>query len=255
MSGRSVVTLMGRLGNQLFQYSFARWLAERGHDVRFDLSSVRAEGVAPPLASRVRESAIPSSSRWPAPIGRFGPTAALLRRALGPRMVIVDTTAAGAVITGDEPPHAWWVGYWQQVRFAQTARQELIDLVGVPPPQDEIAVHVRRGDYAAMGVSQPADWFLRAVRRAREELPGAPVRIVSDDPRWCEEYLDLSDAYMVASADPVSDFRVLAQARLLVASPSTFSWWAAFLGGRRCLHPLDADRVDLWAAVNGTQVR
>ena len=42
---RDVVALMGRFGNQLFQYSFAKWLArETEREVRLDLAMTRTVG-------------------------------------------------------------------------------------------------------------------------------------------------------------------------------------------------------------------
>lgn len=97
---RSVVLLMGRLGNQLFQYSFARWLETQGHQVRFDVSSVRREGVADPLQAAVTASCIRTSRFWPTPLGRFGEVASLMRRGLGPGDVVLDTSTTGARSTG-----------------------------------------------------------------------------------------------------------------------------------------------------------
>ncbi len=57
-SDRNAVFLLGRLGNQLFQYSFARWLeAQTGLPAYFDLSMTRRVGIAG--TERVRERGQP----------------------------------------------------------------------------------------------------------------------------------------------------------------------------------------------------
>ena len=85
-------------------------------------------------------------------------------------------------------------------------------------------------------------------------MPGAPVRIVSDDPHWCQQELKLPDVQYVMDASVMDDFRALAQSRLVVASASTFSWWACYLGQRSCIHPPDPERADLWNAVKGAEL-
>lgn len=249
---RSVVLLMGRLGNQLFQYSFARWLETQGHQVRFDVSSVRREGVADPLQAAVTASCIRTSRFWPTPLGRFGEVASLMRRGLGPGDVVLDTSTTGARSTGSPLRGAWWAGYWQQERFARVARDELGRMCAVPDePRAEIAVHVRRGDFVDLTISQDSQWYARAVREASRRMPGAPVRVVSDDPQWCQQELNLPDVQYTKDASVMDDFRTLAQSRLVVASASTFSWWACYLGQRSCIHPPNLERADLWNAVNG----
>ena len=68
-----VVTLMGRLGNQLFQYSFAQWLEQTsGHPVAYDLSHVRTlDGIPEGLRNEFARKAVRGSSSWPAVGGRF----------------------------------------------------------------------------------------------------------------------------------------------------------------------------------------
>jgi hypothetical protein len=98
------------------------------------------------------------------------------------------------------------------------------------------AVHIRRGDY----VSHPrtrrrlglctADYFAEAVHGMEAALP---VRLVSDDPDWCEQVLVPllpADTRVVRGGSAMSDFALLRQARQIVVSNSTFSWWAAVLG-------------------------
>ena len=73
---RHVVCLLGRLGNQFFQYSFARWLEhETGLDVRFDLAMTRPLGIAGP-AEFVDE--VNRRDSWVEPISRAeGPSRAV----------------------------------------------------------------------------------------------------------------------------------------------------------------------------------
>ena len=145
--------------------------------------------------------------------------------------------------TDDFSRPAWWVGYWQQLRFAEAARDELGVLLGISPirgnaPQ-RIAVHVRRGDYVELGLALSPTWYRTAVQLALAMTgPGVEVTVVSDDPGWCRDSLKLDVPFSVASrTTPLEDFRRIAHADVMVASASTFSWWAGFLGSGVVLYP------------------
>ena len=244
-SDRNAVLLLGRLGNQLFQYSFARWLeAQTGLPTYFDLSMTRRYGIGGPerFRSAVTERAIRGSRRFPAPGGRLGPVGHYLRRALGPERVVVDMTGSGPADL-DPGLASWWVGYWQQLQFAEVARAELRSLIGIDgTPQrtsrKRIAVHVRRGDYVGLGLALPPSWYKAATDEALELTGDAEIWVFSDDPRWCEETLQLSAPFSMARlGSPLDDFRSLAQADAMVTSASTYSWWAGFLGAGRVICP------------------
>lgn len=232
---RHVVALQGRLGNQLFQLAFALWLVERtGLDVALDFSRLKRIDIEGPASMRswIAEQPIAAGRRWPTPGGRFGPIGAWLRQAVGPGRVVMDDTSSGTV--PEQPPPAWWIGYWQQVRFAEVSLSRFRQWFRVDEmPSDEvIRVHVRRGDFTRLGRNSPIDWYERAIDRARSATGVELVEFVSDDRSWCENKLvpRLSDAVVAPPGDATSDLVRLARARSLVCSDSTFSWWAAYLG-------------------------
>jgi hypothetical protein len=253
MSDRSVVVLLGRLGNQLFQFSFARWMQSKGHEVRFDLSAVRRERVALPLRDVIEPLALPTSGLWPAPMGRWGRAALTLRRTIGPRRVVVDTSADGTAATRDPVRPAWWVGYWQQERFTAIARAELRDRLGIAPARVErIAVHVRRGDYVSLGAALPVQWYEQALRAAQAQYGDLPVTVVSDDPMWCRRQFPWPATAFSEGHSTMEDFRALATSEVVIASSSTFSWWASYLGHGTVVRPAGAPPI--WKAVAGQEV-
>ncbi len=207
--------------------------------MRFDLAMIRSGGVAgtAEFAGEVNRRAIRGSSHWPSLRGRLGRMGEYLRRGLGPRRVVVDMTVPGPAEL-DPTPAAWWVGYWQQLRFAQVARDELRELLGLAETERigeprRIAVHVRRGDYVGLGLALQPDWYKAATDEALEMVGDAEIRVFSDDTRMVRGFV-AADAYPSRLLDwghSLDDFRSLAQADLMIASASTYSWWAGFLGG------------------------
>ncbi len=256
---RNVVVLMGRLGNQLFQYSLARWLNHRtGLPSSFDLSFVGRSGLCGPQAMRdaMWNSRVRGSSLMPVPHGRLDPVARLLRTVRGPAGITVDLDAEGAV-----PPvgheGSWYLGYWQRTEYALTTRDELRHMFALANVQRDpvVRVHVRRGDYVALEQNADATWFQRAVACAVEARSSHLVEVISDDPKWCEDTLELPVPFRVLSGGSVlSDFEALARAEVLVATGSTFSWWAAFLGAPKVVHGPQVLPPSLWSPIDAVLV-
>lgn len=114
------------------------------------------------------------------------------------------------------------------------------------PPADVVVVHVRRGDYYAQPQFRRLYGFdvlgyLRSAAAVLEqEAPVGTYLVVSDDADWCRASLGPTltaggARFEVAaqSADQFESFRTIASARRLIATNSTFSYWAGFIGNVR----------------------
>ena len=106
------------------------------------------------------------------------------------------------------------------------------------------ALHYRLGDYLSNptantmhGVSSP-DYFSQVIRAKTASTGIDDWIVVSDDPVTALDLLRSTDLpagvtlRTVASSGEWSDLGLLAAARVCAISNSSFSWWAAFLGGR-----------------------
>lgn len=251
----NVVVLLGRLGNQLFQYAFAQWLElNTGLPTRFDLSYVGRDGVTGPpgLREQIHERRVRGSAVLPALGGRLGPVARMVRTPRGPRRFVIDWAADGSPPSPIGAP-AWWVGYWQRPEFLEGSRDHLREVFGLNgiDAQPVIRVHVRRGDYVRLGIAPHADWYGQAIERAVHAVPHERVEVISDDPAWCRTHLTLPVPYdLPAKRSPVEDFQALASSAALVATGSTFSWWAAYLGGVPVIHEDGVIPASLWSLIS-----
>lgn len=108
-----------------------------------------------------------------------------------------------------------------------------------------IAVHVRRGDYTRPPFSQlygvlAPDYYARAIERVAG-LTGADyvVAFSDDEGAVIRELGHLVDEVIEHPADrpAVESLHLMAQADGIVISNSTFSWWAAWLGGGQVIAP------------------
>jgi len=105
-----------------------------------------------------------------------------------------------------------------------------------------IAVHVRFGDFSAADTlkskngetnrKQPIEWYVAAVNELRRHLgEKVPVNLFSDAKyKELSPLMDLPWVHRVHGNSAIEDMLLLSSHRLLVASGSTFSMWASFLG-------------------------
>ncbi len=159
----------------------------------------------------------------------------------------------------DQPDWTLYSGYFQSERyFADCAAQIRGELRFQPeleafadryvrrlreqhPHCTLVAVHVRRGDYLEIWAKGrfrvlTPDYF----HLAAELLP--PGRrfylIFSNDPRWCRRNLRFRDwnFEFCESESHWHDLAVMSRCEQFIISPSTFSWWGAWLS----THPAKA---------------
>ena len=136
-----------------------------------------------------------------------------------------------------------WAHVADEIRaaFAPSPRaQAVLDALPEPGP-DDVAVHVRRGDYLTLPRHLPfagrayyadAAWGFTEMRG-----DWGVFDVFTDDADWCKGHLpwpvvstDTADDGSVEPRDWLDLFR-MARYRSLVIANSSYSWWAAFLAG------------------------
>jgi hypothetical protein len=242
------------LENQLFEYSFARAVAERTRTkLRFDLSyfglephrdyalgdfHIRADVVTGVSDARAQHEDPALEDRYARE--RFG--ASVLRED-GPGFDPGVIERAGRA--------NFLSGYWQsEGYFADVAPLIRIELRPRPTANIErglekttssrcaVAVHVRRGDLVAdpdmtaiFGVTGP-EYFQPAAEEMLRSHPAAEFFVFSDDPEWCAGELELPGPTTIISGDnaPFEDLALMASCDHAIISASSFAWWGAWLG-------------------------
>ena len=247
------VVLLGRTGNQLFQYALGRVLAEKhGVPLLMDATWYDARGWSEvshflnlPLKAKVlRWGTLPSRAlrkltgrhRWEFQGVPF------LRETGGDQTFDPRFLAA--------PSGCVLFGYFQSPKYfesiAHHLRTELnglfaseVDttaLAATLASPGSIAVHVRRQDYLTHSVFQVCDreYYQRGMEELRTRVPGARFFIFSDDPQWCREEFREADQEVIdssrAGANPLRDLRLMSLASHHLIANSSYSWWAAGLG-------------------------
>jgi hypothetical protein len=251
------IVLLGRTGNNLFQYALGRVLAARhGVPLVLDGSWFNAEGWAEvshflklPLKAKV-----------------------VRRCSLGARALLKITGKhyweyRGVPVlreAGDDqsfdarfleaPADCMLFGYFQSPMYfesiAESLREELngllIDAVRIPTDvrnkllqPDSVAVHVRRKDYLNLPIFQVCNsaYYQESMHQMRSKIPDAKFYIFSDDIEWCRGEFKEKDQQVIdlghIAANPLCDLHLMSLAGHHIIANSTYSWWAAWLGNKR----------------------
>ena len=278
----------GGLGNQLFQYSVAYFLQKRiGSDLCLDYSSakvgklLKSSGVKKSFTFRdiqlecfYLDSHRIQSSAFTFFIDKIVKKISKSKGFTGRKIVKVlreedkDCRENNQDIleTADGSHDIILSGYWQNIHYIDPIRNDLIrqlkmklntcceynETQKVILSCESIGVHVRRGDFVALGWDKGADYYVNAMNAARETIPNARFFFFSDDMEWVKENLfDRDDSTLVTISEndaDVKEFSLLSNCKNQIISESTFGWWAAYLNEnpqKQVFIPFDC-RGDIW---------
>lgn len=161
----------------------------------------------------------------------------------------IDEFPKDGVVNPERPSQTGptvYAGYYQDERYFEKYRAELLDLLG--PPSDFVdrikseipevfssritAIHVRRGDYLQYPNYHPTvsvDYIKKAVSKING---GSGFLILSDDIDWCKRNLQFPNSNYVESYNSYEQLWIMSLCHDFVISNSSFSWWGAWLS--RC---------------------
>ncbi|MEY8830876.1 alpha-1,2-fucosyltransferase [Sedimentitalea sp. XS_ASV28] len=239
--------LHGRLGNQMFQYAAARGLSARlGTSVALDtrLALSRGEGVLTrvfDLPLDDPDALPPLKSEAPLRYAAWRLTSSRFRREKG-----LGYNPEFERFTDGSYLH----GYWQSERYFTHAAADIrrdftfpafttsanADMAARIKDGLAIALHVRRGDYLALGAHTLCDqaYYDAALARIIQGLTKTPtVFVFSDDPDWVRDNLPLPCARVVVDINGAEtdfeDMRLMSLCDHNIIGNSSFSWWGAWL--------------------------
>ena len=232
------IKIMGGLGNQLFEYTFAKYLEQKSGN-----SSV----LYTDHYNTAHETRLLSLDKFCCDYidirGTLLCSSMILEHEL-PEDLKIDRT--------------FFAGYWQDKKYYNemkelileelTLKQEYISedirnkATAIMDCPDSVAMHIRRGDYleginTQVFVSQTMDYYRKALQRIRDILGCRPtVYVFSDDYDYISTHLPSelaeSDANQIIPIKPGKDYEdlyLMSFATHHVIANSSFSWWGAAL--------------------------
>lgn len=265
----AIVMLSGGLGNQLFQYAFARALSEQGHsEVLLDQSwlASRQHGVTRralkldkfnislPFAQQkdMRRAGIPNIASEDL-ISKMRRKIFTWRDQLRPtkaKKKIFETKFRYMPSALKVAHNAYFTGNWLSPKYFENIRAKLLaDLTLREPFSPEgaqaateitnagdiaVALHVRRGDFLKYEkfAQIPPSYYEDALAYLREKLGSVSLFVFSDDLEYVKTHIKLGDRVTFVSGRGISDYEelvLLSRCRHAIIANSTFSWWGAWL--------------------------
>jgi len=131
--------------------------------------------------------------------------------------------------------------YFQNEQWFKKYEREIREMYGTGiEPNDYVSIHVRRGDYLIQPNSDlyidlcATDYYERAISL----FPDSKFMVFSDDLDWCrQKWGDDSRFAFSIGRDEVADLNYMAGCQGHIIANSSFSWWAAWLGGGPIVAP------------------
>lgn len=215
--------LRGRLGNQMFQYSICRIIAEK-NNYKFHIPSEKSdhgqnlshyfEGID----MGVTDGNINNSFVEDHTVQKFNSTI----------LNLPDFTR----ISGFFQSEKYFEGYEDKIKeWFQLAPNKTVDELLVKYPTNEYCcIHFRGGDY--MDIPEwllPIDYYLEGIKRVSELNSDMKFLVITDSADDARKYFKDFD---IITNDIVVDFSLLYHSKYSIIPNSTFSWWAAWLSDK-----------------------
>ena len=232
---------MGGIGNQLFQYAFAKKLA-----LETDAMLL--------LDTGIYALDIPGITKRHLELFQFPVHAEILTeerlKQLPAELFLLEETCDfiyEEINIHDIDFPLYIQGYWQSWKYlhpiAQILRSELcfqaerlseqvITFGRMLSKTSSVGIHIRRTDYAKypqLGIL-PVSYYRCAVRFFNQTGADFTFYVFSDDPDWVEADLNLQSSFQVVRGHSgFEDLYLMSQCRNNIIANSTFGWWAAWL--------------------------
>jgi|GEM_PF-286825 len=229
------------LGNQLFQYAFARKHSLKlGTRLKLDNSAFRKRVNRKFMLDRFFIEADIASDDEAAAAKRSG--------------IIKEHGAHHYEAEVVVPDNHYIKGYWQSWRYFSDIEEYLrreLQPKSISPRAGQwqmaigsatysVSMHIRRGDYISdplvtrMYGILPMKYYQDCLERLSQNVKNFTVFIFSDDANWVKSHIALSEnVQVVEGTNAVEDLFLISCCNAHIVSNSTFSWWGAWLDGRK----------------------
>lgn len=251
------VRIWGGLGNQMFQYAYARALKERtSQDVMIDKKGIFKRQLE---IGRIRSCAIENFRITLPEVDNAEERYAFLRRGNAVERVVYELSIRGLIhpwyyLETDEgfngklydlTEDSYLQGWFQNERYFFDQKRIICDefqLVHEPDIGEEmtdilnaeetVSVHIRRGDYKSIDCALPPGYQNQAISVMKKKFGDPLFLFFSDDVGWVKKHIDLPKRYMFVSDGIYRDYEeqwLMSRCKHNIIANSTFSWWGAWL--------------------------
>jgi len=247
------VRLMGRLGNQLFQYAFAHQTAKKFQARFYFDKRFQPEVITPYFDLRLDYLQCLDRHIFSKKNSFFS---SYLKFGFYARLPKIFKLKEIEIKEEELPQHemqklsdqTYYLGYFQSEQYFSSSKEELIKkfkirnqyvkqfdalFTTLALPLIYTVVHVRRTDYLDYNIALPASYFHKAVEE--NPIKNSFYIFISDDPQFVEDEFGYITNKYVSKESEIIDFQFLMHASTCIISNSTFSWWGVYLNKKNAL--------------------
>jgi len=254
-----IVKIIGGLGNQIFQYAYAKSLQQKGYIVKLDISSFKKYKLHGGyfLDRYLIDIGIASQEE----LRRYGDQGffSVLRKKI--RFVNSKSLVEESFFFNNElmfpRDNSYIEGYFQSERYFQEIRSVILLQISLKKKLSEYSsqiesqikkckiscsIHIRRGDYLTDNTTNKVhgvlglDYYKRATKLLENKGISPQYYVFSDDIKWAEDNLDIKNLIFIKSPKqrvPNEDIYLMSLCNHNIIANSTFSWWGAWLNQNR----------------------
>jgi len=260
-----IVKLMGGLGNQMYQYAFAKNISNKtGRKLILDLSHLKRRDLGPDYFYRNFELDMLNINDFEI-VDIFSEECIRYENYIDSDEISILNTISN--IVNDKSDNIYLDGYWASpLYFSSDIKSEFFvkdiikeskSLLTEIQSTNSVMINIRRTDFLKTDFHgfYGKDYFLNAINELQQTETDLKFFIFSDDVEWCVENLsDIPNSKIVhhtisGSKDDDSlsdlestkrDFNLMYNCKHFIISNSTFGWWSAYLGkqdNKKVIHP------------------
>lgn len=260
----AIVKIHYGLGNQLFQYAFARSLSLKvGYETKLDVSFYKIlQEQKHPRIFQLNKFSTKLDFASPEEIKLLTDTTFLSRRwrqitncwtPYYKRKVVLEKTLEFDPRMFEVHECSFLHGYWQDARYFEEYEDEIrkelqfeidsddenLETLHQIKETEAVCLHIRRGDYLTdkysidnVGVCSHT-YYTAAIDLLASKVPNPTFFLFSDDPEWVKKNFRIKYPSKViennSEANAIADLQLMSSCKHQIISNSSFGWWGAWL--------------------------
>ena len=248
-----IVKIIGGLGNQMFQYAYAKALQQRGYEVKIDISAFGSYDLHQYGLDKYNIDLEASTKKENDKFYKNNIFSKILRKLgldfskkIKEKSLLFDSDLLN--IEDD----SYIEGYFQSEKYFKNIREVIIKQFTINQKvsnyaieienkiknsQNSCSLHIRRGDYLNStninihGICD-IEYYKNAMKYLEEKVGNLNYFIFSDDIEWVKDNLVIENAIYIESKEkriPHEDIYLMSLCQHNIIANSSFSWWGAWL--------------------------
>lgn len=230
-----IVQIIGGLGNQMFQYAFARSLSKRSNaELKLDLTGFEEYALRRYELNAFNISATPATEEE---------AGALKRKRVFNNTCIKEKSLRYNPKYARPVDNKYFQGYWQSEEYFKDAKEIIRkDFTFTKPlspnakeyadkiqSSNAVSLHIRRGDYIVNNLYETdlAQYYKEAISKIKKEVKSPEFFIFSDDKEYSAQVFE--EFNIVKGLESIEDMHLMSLCKHNIIANSSFSWWGAWL--------------------------